>query len=128
MPKIEHAMAVARESAAEHDVSLVFNDRLQQSYKVGRVVFQVRILNHDHVTSAFSESASQCCSLALVSFVNDQANVRLATVPLQNMPGAISASIIDQNDLRTDAAAANPPDDLLDRARFVVNGHDHRQQ
>ena len=68
VPEIEHAVAVADEAAAEHDVGLVFDDRLDQLRVFAGIVFQVGVLNHDHVAARVREAGLERRALCLGLF------------------------------------------------------------
>ena len=60
---------VAEEPAAEHHVRPAFDDRLQQSRDLGRVVFEIGVLNDDGVARRLEEAGADGRSLSLVHVV-----------------------------------------------------------
>jgi hypothetical protein len=51
VPEVEHSALTAQEARAEHRVGFAFHDRAQQLAELHRVVFEIRVLHHDDVTT-----------------------------------------------------------------------------
>src|SRR3990170_5831361 len=64
VPEVEDAVRPTMESVAEDNVSLVFQDRLQQRRVVSRVILQIGILDDDDVAGHLLDGGADRCSLA----------------------------------------------------------------
>ena len=72
VPEVEHAVRLAADEArAEHDVGLALEDRLHQPRVLARVVFEVGVLDDDHVAGRRGESRAQRGAFALILLMQD---------------------------------------------------------
>src|SRR5262245_60145655 len=75
MPEVEHAMALADEARAVDDVGAALDDRLQESWILRGIVFEIGVLHDDGVAGGMREAAAEGSALALVPGMEHDADV-----------------------------------------------------
>jgi len=140
VPEVEHSMRlVAQKSASEHNVGFTFNNRVQQHGVLGRVVFQVGVLNDHKVALHGSEAGANSRSLALILLVINKRHsiIRQRAVVagrflvgtlfvfqlLEQIASSVLAAIIDQDDLFANRHLLHSIKQPLQRLSLVVNGN-----
>src|SRR5713101_7399707 len=118
-----HADDITHEPGAIHDIGSAIHNRLNQTWIFTRIVFQVRILDDHYVTGNVAKSRAQGGPLASVALMVHDAQVRLPLQRSQHVPGAISAAIIDNDNLFPQGDSAHTANDFLNRCLFIVDWH-----
>ena len=73
--------------------------RFQEQRILLRIVFEVRVLDDDHVPCGSGDSRAQGSALALITImVNDFRNKRCDFIR-QHVPGAVRGTVVDHDDL-----------------------------
>src|SRR6185312_15090650 len=72
MPEVEHTMRAAVETIAEYHIGKTFQNGLEQLGIIARIVFEVGVLNQDHVDGRVFEPGAQSSALALVRTMKHQ--------------------------------------------------------
>jgi hypothetical protein len=95
--KIEHPTRSSNEkSRAQTNVSQSFPDRADQLRNFPRMVFQVRVLDHDNISGNSSETGPECSRFALIDLMAEKFNAWLFRSLLQtDFHRRICRSIID---------------------------------
>ena len=98
MPEIHHTVgAAALKAAAEHHISLAFENWLDHQREFLRVVFEVSVLNNADVAGCFLKTGAQCRSFPLIGFVKDHTHFGIIHLT-ENVAGAVLGSVIDNDD------------------------------
>src|SRR6266478_4974650 len=126
MPKIKHPMAFADKSRAVDHVRSILDDRLNEPRILGRGVFQIGVLDDDHVSGGMSESLPEGRPFTAIMFVKENSNL-IARHLAENFAGPIGAAVVDQNDFLGDGHLAHALDRFTDPLFLVINGNDHRK-
>src|ERR1051325_10920775 len=75
MMKIERPMWSSIEPRPEHHIGqLAFCNKILHLFPIVRIVFEIGVLNHKHISGKASESGSQRCSFTSVMFMVDRSN------------------------------------------------------
>ena len=86
-------MLAAEEARPEHRVGPAAQDRLEQHREILRVVFQVGVLDHDHLTRGVLDARPQRRALPPVDrMVHDDLHQALGLEPVEDLGAAVPAS------------------------------------
>src|SRR5262249_52845433 len=127
VPEVKHAVDAAMKAVAKDHVGPPRKNGLEQRGKVGRIVFQVRVLHQDDLAGHMLKARADGGALALVALVHQHtqrgAVGRLEF--LEDLTGAVLRAVIHNNEF---AGQANPDrhhalDDVLDGFLLVVTGN-----
>ena len=128
MPEVQDAVGgTAGEAGPEDHVGPAGEYRRHQNGILGRVVFEVRVLDDHEVARGCLDPGSQRRSLPLVDRVIEDLvhAARRLDDGLEALAGAVGGAIVDDDDLLVDVRRrANRIDHLVDRVHFVVAGDD----
>ena len=129
MPEVQHAMRAALEPRSVNRVGLTGSDRQQQRRQVGRVILEVRILDDDGVAGRNRNTGTDRGALAPVFLVMDHlVNQPFFRQGIEDFPSPVGRCVVDDDDFQPQGNRANAAQGALDRRRFVVCRHDHREQ
>ncbi len=93
-------MAVtAYEAGAVHDIGPAVENRLEQPWIIGWVVFQISILYEDHIASRMMEPCAKRRALTAILLVKDDSYARKRSEILQDRACPISREIVNDDDL-----------------------------
>ena len=90
----------------------------------GGVVFQVRVLDDDDVSSRHGEAFSQCRRFPGIFLVNDPDSRVFSGQALGDLARAITGPVIDDDYFEVKWNLEHPADDRGDGALLVVRRHD----
>ena len=62
-------MGSTMEAIAEHYVGKTLQNWLQEPWIVAGVIFEIRVLNEDNVSSGVLKPGAQSCAFALIAFM-----------------------------------------------------------
>ena len=127
VPEIQHALIVAGESAAEDDVGQILDDWLNELRVLGRVVFEIGVLNDHRITGGRREASPQRGTLAAIRVVEQKLEIRLSVPAFQDLATSIGAAVVDEYDLGGNAGAADAFHQRFDRSALVVDRNHNRQ-
>ena len=91
------------------------------------VVLEIRILDDEEVAPRGGERRPQGPALAEVLGVTNHAHAAAAVPGVELLPGAVGRAVVDDDDLLLRAFGGHETEDLVDRARLVVDGHQDGQ-
>src|SRR5207245_10609049 len=120
-PKIQDAMTLADEPRSVNHVGPVLDNGLNQALVFGRVVFQIGVLNDDHVSGDVAEAFAQGRPFALIALLKKNPNRVPLTFPLSPRGSALGhragegviAGQLTKNVWRAVGAAIVNDDNLL---------------
>ena len=129
VPEVEDTVRAGREeSRTVDDVRAAFDDRLDEDRVLGRVVFEVGVLDHDDIAGCFRKTGSDRRAFALVLFVKNHDRVRVVFDPSKNIPRSVGRTIVDQDDLLPNRHGSYAAEEFFERMNFVIDGDHHRQR
>src|SRR5262249_13056661 len=108
---------------AEDHVGPVFDDRLNEPRILGGIVFEVGVLDDDHITAGVAKPFAQGGAFALVVWLVDNAQ-SVAFQALQDVARAVGAAIVHEDDFFGDRYRLDALQQFADPAALIVNG-DH---
>ena len=114
------------EPRAVNGISVTVDDRSDNPLIIGRVVFEISILNNRDVTCHLFDGGSDRPSFSHVHRLAEHLDARLRACKLtQNGQRLVCRAVVDthQLDFHVDRSRENPVDDHLKRSRFVVDRH-----
>ena len=129
VPEKQHPVRVAAgEARAVDHVGVVLEDRRDQPRVVGRVVFQVGVLDDDDVAGRRRDASACRSTLAAVVRLEDGAVDAVGERAAQQLDAAVGRAVVDHDDLKPrHGGAADPGDQLGDRGGLVEAGDDDRK-
>src|SRR4051812_2706513 len=126
VPEVDDAVrTAAEEAAAEDDVGMTVDDRLEQPRVVGGVVLEVGVLDEDDVAGRRREPGTQRGALPAVLRLEHDDVARPHAV--DELAAPVGAAVVDEHDLGVEPAevgALDGGDDARQRAVLVVHGDD----
>ena len=130
MPKIEHAVRTASHEARPVDhVGFAFDQGFQKERVLGRIVFEVSVLNDNEVAAGFLNAAAQGCALAHVARLQQHTQRRpiLLFQGSKDLAGGVGRAVVDaeQFDLEGELQRKDTVDHEAQGGALVVDGHDH---
>src|SRR5438132_5947021 len=121
----------AHEARTVHHIGAILEDWLNQGWIVGRVIFQVGVLDDHHVTGGVLEAVAQGGAFAFVDGLVNDAEIGLGEEGgelIEFFGGAVFGAVVDADDLAAQAVGDGGVDDQgdqsLDRGFLVVYGDD----
>jgi hypothetical protein len=126
VPEEVDAVGAAHESRAVHGVRPPLEDRLEQLRKLEGIVFEVGVLNRDHVSRCRLETRPERCTLSAIPHVEDETVDHARLLELrEQLVAPVRRAVIDDDDLDREGKGANRPQHGLDRVPLVEGRHDH---
>src|SRR5262245_40723652 len=127
-------MGSAMEAVAEDDIRVTIENRLEEGAIILRVVFEVGILDEDHLPRHMGDRRANGSALAEIPLMREHLDL-LALTPsasdetLEELPSPVHRAIIHENQFHRhlDWSRAYPPDDLGNRGDLIVDWYDHRK-
>ena len=119
---LDAVLGASAETRAEDDVRPAGLDRPQQQRVLGRVVLEVRVLDQQDLAPAPPDRRPDRPPLALVRLVEDDPNAFAPVPRLEDLARAVGRGVVHDDDLLLDRHRGDEPEDLVDRARLVVDG------
>ena len=127
-------MRLADEAAAENDVGLAFDDRLEQLRVIVGVVFQIGILHQHDVAGGKGEAVAQRGTFAFIDGLmpdGERGARELCRQLIQPGGGVVFGAVVDADDLPLHPGRQRGIDDAADQflngRAFVVNRNDDRK-
>ena len=130
MPEQQHAMRASLEARAVDGVGFAVADRAQQGGQLGRIVLEVGVLRHDHITGGGGDAALERGALAAIGGVTDHVlhQAVLAGQPVEDGAGAVGRRVVHDDHFKPQRDLPELTHRGFDRRRLVVRRHDDRQQ
>src|SRR5579863_508109 len=99
MPEIKYAMrSGAQKARTVNHIGLALHERTEQKRIIGRIVFQIRILDYHKVCDCLMNSAAQSGSFAHVPWLQKYPDLRILRSQIrENFGGTVLRSVIDAN-------------------------------
>ena len=125
VPEVENPAVITGDKARTvHYIGLALKNRLNQLRILLRVIFQVGVLDYDHVAGCLPETGTEGCTLSLVSLMKKD-SYRIAGHCPENLAGSIGGAIVNDNDFFVQSNSFDSGADLPDGLFFVVDWNDN---
>ncbi len=130
VPEVQHPVIAAEKARAEHRVGLAECDRLHQSGKLGGIVLEVRILDHDHVAGGLRNAGAERGALAAIDrMMHGHVHRPFPPEPVEDGRGLVARAIVHHHDLEVERHPSHPLHNRGECLVFVVGGnHDGKTQ
>src|SRR5262245_14236775 len=120
-------MRPRQKSRAVDDIGQAVLDWLNQSTVLGRIVFEIGVLNDDDVASRSSNSSTESSSLALIDLViqhSDGWNFARSIELTQNLARSVLGAVVNNDDLFIEWSFLDAFEYPQDGAFLVVDRYD----
>jgi len=104
VPEIEDSVRAGTEEAGPvDDVGFAFDERAEQKGIVGRIVFEVGILDEDEVSCGFLYATAESGSFALVVGLEKDADLRVRGLEGgENVAGTVGGTVVDADEFEVE--------------------------
>src|ERR1039458_3340308 len=126
MPEVQDAMRrAAQKTRAKSSVRLALDQGLEHQRILGRIVFQVGVLNNDVVAGGFLDATAQRRSFAHVIRLQNDADLRMLGLQFrEDFARAIPRAVVDADQLDLQRNGEDLLHHLAKRGALVINRHD----
>ena len=123
MPKHDRPAGAAQEARTINNLSDPLLDRADQIGIFTRIIFQISVLNDEHITCGFVKPRLERCAFAAIFSAKNTPGkgLVLCTNLMKDLRGAIRGAVIDEYDLTRDLGGFDPFIDLFNRVFLVIN-------